>query len=214
MTRALPIVSGALLFFPWMDEAMAQPNTLTQPPPGSDTKVGTQTEQPSGHGGAFPPFESHTFLSQLIWLALAFGLLYYLMDKVALPRIQAILHDRSARLSADLDEAQRMKAEADAAGAAYEKSLSDAQNKARAIAQETRNALASEADAKRKGLEAELNERISASEATIRQRTAEAMGNVRGIAGETASAIVERLTGQAPDQAVLDRALDRASVAH
>jgi F-type H+-transporting ATPase subunit b len=193
---------------------MAQPNNLTQPPAGSDTKVGAHTEQPSGHGGAFPPFESHTFLSQLIWLALAFGLLYYLMDKVALPRIQAILHDRSARLSADLDEAQRMKAEADAAGAAYEKSLSDAQNKARAIAQETRNALASEADAKRKTLEAELNDRIAASEATIRQRTGEAMGNVRGIAGETASAIVERLTGQAPDQTVLDRALDRASVAH
>lgn len=193
---------------------MAQPNNLTQPPPGSDTKVGTHTEQPSGHGSAFPPFESHTFLSQLIWLALAFGLLYYLMDKVALPRIQSILHDRSARLSADLDEAQRMKAEADAAGAAYEKSLSDAQGKARAIAQDTRNSLAAEADAKRKTLEAELNERLAASEATIRQRTAEAMGNVRGIAGETASAIVERLTGQAPDQAVLDRALDKAAVAH
>jgi F-type H+-transporting ATPase subunit b len=34
------------------------------------------------------------------------------------------------------------------------------------------------------------------------------MGNVRSIAGEAASAIVERLTGQAPDRATLDRALD------
>ena len=193
---------------------MAQPNTLTQPSPGSDTKVGAHTEQPSGHGGAFPPFETHTFLSQLIWLALSFGLLYYLMSKVALPRIQGILHDRSTRLSADLDEAQRMKSEADAAGAAYEKSLSDAQGKARAIAQETRNALALEADAKRKALEGELNEKLSASEATIRARTAEAMGNVRAIAGETATAIVERLTGQAPDAAVLDRALDKAAITH
>nr|WP_238182941.1 F0F1 ATP synthase subunit B' [Methylobacterium trifolii] len=166
------------------------------------------------HAAAFPPFETHTFLAQLIWLALAFGLLYWLMDKVALPRIQAILHDRAARLSSDLDEAQRMKSEADAAGVAYETSLRDAQGKAREIAQGTRNELAAEAETKRKALEAELNQKLAASEATIRSRTQEAMGNVRAIAGETASAIVERLTGQAPDQASLDRALDTTATAH
>ncbi|WP_336485593.1 F0F1 ATP synthase subunit B [Methylobacterium nigriterrae] len=193
---------------------MAQPNPLTQPSPNADTHVGAHTKQPAPHGAAFPPFESHTFLSQLLWLALSFGLLYYLMDKVALPRIQAILHERSNRLSADLEEAQRMKVEADTAGAAYEKSLSDAQGKARDIAQETRNALTAEAETKRKALEAELNQKLAAAEATIRTRTQDAMSNVRGIASETASAIVERLTGQAPDQASLDRALDRAVTAH
>lgn len=193
---------------------MAQPHSLTTPPPGSDVHVVAHGGQAAPHGAAFPPFETHTFLSQLIWLALAFGLLYYLMDKIALPRIQAILHERANRLAADLDEAQRMKSEADAAGAAYEKSLADAQAKAREIATGTRNALSAEAETKRKALEAELNQKLAASEATIRNRTAEAMGNVRGIAGETASAIVERLTGQAPDQASLDRALDRAATAH
>ncbi|MGU3538504.1 F0F1 ATP synthase subunit B family protein [Methylobacterium sp. A54F] len=193
---------------------MAQPNPLTHPSPNADTHVGAHTEQAAPHGAAFPPFETHTFLSQLIWLALAFGLLYYLMDKVALPRIQAILHERAGRLSADLDEAQRMKAEADAAGVAYETSLREAQGKARDIAQETRTALSAEAETKRKSLEAELNQKLAASEATIRARTDEAMGNVRTIAGETAAAIVERLTGQAPDAATLDRALDRAATAH
>lgn len=189
---------------------MAQPNPLTHPSPSSDTQLGAHTAHPAEHGAAFPPFETHTFLSQLIWLALSFGLLYYLMAKVALPRIESILHERASRLSADLDEAQRMKAEADAAGAAYEKSLADAQAKAREIAQETRNALSAEAEIRRKALESELNDKLVASEATIRSRTAEAMANVRGIASETASAIVERLTGHAPDQASLDRALDGA----
>jgi len=193
---------------------MAQPNPLTHPSPSSDTQLGTQTGHPAPHGAAFPPFETHTFLSQLIWLALSFGLLYYLMAKVALPRIEAILHDRSGRLSADLAEAQRMKSEAVAAGAAYEKALADAQAKARDIAQGTRNELSAAAETRRKALETELNEKLAASEATIRTRTAEAMGNVRSIAGETASAIVERLTGQAPDQASIDRALDRASPVH
>ena len=32
-------------------------------------------------GGSFPPFDSSTFGSQLIWLALAFGALYLLMSR-------------------------------------------------------------------------------------------------------------------------------------
>ena len=188
---------------------MAQPNPLTTPPPGADTKVVPgHTEHAEAHSGAFPPFETSGFLAQLIWLALAFGLLYYLMDKVALPRIQAILHARAERLRSDLDQAQAMKAEADAAGVAFETALRTAQGKARDIAQTTRNMLAAEAEVKRKALEEELNAKISTSEATIRARTEAAMGNVRSIAGEAATAIVERLTGQAPDRASLERALD------
>ncbi|GJE38339.1 F0F1 ATP synthase subunit B family protein [Methylobacterium persicinum] len=188
---------------------MAQPNSLTTPPPGADTQiVPGHTEHTEAHTGAFPPFETSGFLAQIVWLALAFGLLYYLMDKVALPRLRGILHNRAERLRADLDQAQAMKSQADAAGVAYETSLRDAQNKARDIAQATRNDLNAEAEAKRKALEAELNTKLAASEATIRARTEVAMGNVRTIAGETASAIVERLTGQVPDQASLNRALD------
>ena len=162
-----------------------------------------------GGGGAFPPFQSNTFVSQLLWLAIIFGLLYYLMDKIALPRIAAILHDRSVRLAGDLEEAQKMRTEAEAAGAAYEKSLAEARARSKAIAQEARNALTAETEAKRKALEAELNQKIADSEAAISARTAEAMASVRGIAADAATAIIERLTGQVPDQATVDAALDR-----
>lgn len=184
---------------------MAQPHT---PGPTHEALV---SEPASEHGAGFPPFESHTFVAQTLWLALAFGLLYYLMAKVALPRIEAILHDRARRLTSDLDEAQRMKTEADAAGAAYEKSLADARSKAKGIAQETKDALAAEADGRRKGLEADLHEKMAQAEATIRTGTQAAMTNVRAIAGETAAAIIERLTGQAPDAQVLEAALDRSA---
>ena len=169
----------------------------------------TGAEAPGAHGATFPPFQSDTFTSQLLWFALTFGLLYWLMSKVALPRIATTLHERSTRLAGDLNEAQKLRAEAEAAGEAYEQSLASARAKAKAIAQEARNASNAESDAQRKRLEAELAERIASAETTIRGRTDEAMASVRGIAADTATAIVERLIGQAPDRAIVENALDR-----
>ena len=51
------------------------------------------TEHPAGHG-AFPPFQSEHFPSQLFWLTISFVLLYALMAKIALPRIGSILAER------------------------------------------------------------------------------------------------------------------------
>ena len=185
---------------------MAQPQ---QPLSSTGTATPVAPGAPGAPGGSFAPFESDTFASQLLWLALTFGLLYYLMSKVALPRIAATLHDRSVRLAGDLEEAQRLRVESEAAGAAYEESLASARTQAKVIAQDARAALNAEADAKRKQIEADLAERMASAEETIRGRTADAMTNVRGIAADTATAIVERLIGQAPDRAAVEAALDR-----
>jgi len=83
------------------------------------------TEHPAGHG-AFPPFQSEHFPSQLMWLVVSFVLLYVLMSKVALPRIGSIFAERSRRIGDDLKAAERLKEQSDAAHAAYEKALADA----------------------------------------------------------------------------------------
>ena len=176
----------------------------------AETLKGT-TEAASGAAhGTFPPFQSETYASQLIWFALAFGLLYYLMSRVALPRVGKLLDDRTARLAADLAEAQRLRAESQLAAEAHERSIAEARGRSQAIAQETRNALAAQSAERRKALEADLADRLAEAEGTIRAGTAAAMSNVRSIAAETAAAIVERLTGRAPDRAAVEAALDRA----
>jgi F-type H+-transporting ATPase subunit b len=184
---------------------------MAQPHAPAPLKEGLIHEPASEHGGGFPPFESSTFVAQIIWLALAFGLLYYLMSKIALPQIAGILHDRQSRLSGDLDQAARAKSEADGARDTYERALKDAQSKAKGIAQSTREQLAGEAETRRKSLEADLATKLAEAETQIRTRTATAMGSVREVAADAATAIVERLTGQAPDRAAVEAAYDRAA---
>jgi F-type H+-transporting ATPase subunit b len=155
------------------------------------------SEVPAGHG-AFPPFQSEHFPSQLLWLAFSFVLLYVLMSKIALPRIGSILEDRSRRISDDLAAAERLKEQSDAAHAAYDKALADARSRAQGIASSTREEQASAAGAAQKRLEAQLHEKLVTAEQSIAATRTAAMGNVRTIAADTATAIVERLIGQTP----------------
>jgi F-type H+-transporting ATPase subunit b len=165
------------------------------------------TEVPAGHG-AFPPFQAQHFPSQLLWLAVSFVLLYVLMSKIALPRIGSILAERSKRISDDLAAAERLKTQSDAAHTAYQKALADARSRAQSIASSTREQQASAAEATQKRLEAQLHERLVVAEKSIAATRATAMANVRSIAGDTASTIVERLIGKAPAAQDIAAALD------
>ncbi|MGB8577533.1 MAG: F0F1 ATP synthase subunit B, partial [Pseudolabrys sp.] len=165
--------------------------------PAHTTSTGHPAE--GGHGG-FPPFQSQTFASQLVWLAIAFVLLYVLMSKLALPRVASIIEGRQKHIDNDLTEASRLKSESDAAVAAYEKSLADARARAQTMANETRERQAAEAKERRKTLEDALNAKLTAAEKTIAATKQSAMSNVRGIAEDAARAIVERLIGKSPDE--------------
>jgi F-type H+-transporting ATPase subunit b len=151
-----------------------------------------------GHAGGFPPFNSHTFASQLVWLALFFILLYVLMAKWALPQVGRVIENRQKRIAGDIAEAERLKAQSDEAVAAYEKALADARGRAQAIANETREQQAKEADAARKKVEDALNVKLAEAEKAIAATKHAAMSNVRAIAEDAAAAIVERLIGTAP----------------
>ena len=130
-------------------------------------------------------------------------LLYVLMSQVALPRIGSILADRSKRIGDDLGGGRALEGQSDAANAAYEKALADARARAQGIASSTREQQAARPRRPRSGSKRGCNERLAAAEQSIAATRTAAMGNVRAIAADTASAIVERLIGKAPaDQEV------------
>jgi F-type H+-transporting ATPase subunit b len=164
----------------------------------------------SGEHAAFPPFDARTFAGQLFWLAITFGVLYWLMSKVALPRVGAILAERSNAISRDLDQAAEMQAKAEETAQAYEKALAEARKNAQGIAQAARDEGAKASDARRHTVEAELATKLDAAEASIASTKSAAMSNVRGLGSEVAIAIVTKLTGQAPSSAEVSDAVDQA----
>src|SRR5215218_4990783 len=170
--------------------------------------AGAHTEADGGHGGGFPPFESNTFASQLVSLVIAFVALYVIVSRIALPRVESVIDARQNAIEGDLAAAQKLKDESDAALKAYETELAAARARAQAIGAETREKLNAASEAERKTLEDALSVKLAEAEKTIARTRESAMGNVRGIAAEAASAIVQRLTGLAPDGKLVESAVD------
>jgi F-type H+-transporting ATPase subunit b len=166
------------------------------------------TEADGGHKAPFPPFEKDTFASQLVSLLIAFVALYLIVSRIALPRVGSLLDERQNAIEGDLAEAQKLKDASEGALKAYESELAAARSRAQAIGTETREKLNAASEAERKKLEEKLSLKLAEAEKTIAATRETAMSNVRGIAAEAAAAIVQRLTGLAPDGKSVDSAVD------
>lgn len=177
-------------------ETAAQPSTQTT------------LEPEAGHGGGtFPPFDPATFASQLLWLAITFGIFYLLMSRLAIPRVGEIIETRRNRITQDLDEANRLKGEADAAQAAYEHELAEARNRATSIGNKARDEAKAKIEAERHKVEAGLAAKLADAEARIAGIKAKALKEVGTIAAATTGMIVSELLGSTASEAEIALAI-------
>ncbi len=158
-----------------------------------------------------PQLDFSTFSPQLIWLAITFSLLYFIIAKVALPKIGGTIEQRSDKIAGDLDRAQTLKADVDKAIASYEAALADAKSKAHAIAQETRDKLSAEIEAERVRADKEIAGKVADAEKAINAMKTKAMGEVSKIASDLASEIVSDLTGTKATAATVSKAVTAAA---
>ncbi|MHA6346832.1 F0F1 ATP synthase subunit B' [Roseivivax sp. CAU 1761] len=145
--------------------------------------------------------------NQVFWLVLALVAIYFVLSRVALPRIAAILAERQGTITNDLAKAEELKRDAEEAEKAYDKALADARLEAQKIADETREEIRGQVGE----AQAEADERIAAktaeSEREIAEIRASALANVEAVAKDTAEALVAAL-GVSADRAAIDAAVD------
>ena len=155
-----------------------------------------------------PQFNFHDWAPQLVWLAITFIGLYLVMARMALPRIANVIEERRDRIQRDLDEAERLKEETEAAIASYERALAEARGKAHGIAQETRDKLAVEIAADQVVVDNQIAASIAAAEKKITTAKNAALEHINEVATDTASALIEKIIGQAPNASDVKKAVN------
>lgn len=158
-------------------------------------------------------FSNPLTISQVVWLAIIFVVLYVLLSKWALPQVASVLEARAATIAGDLDAARRAKQDADGAIAELTKATQESQATARAEIASAVDAAKAAADAQAASLNSRLEAQLAAAETQIAAARAAAMGALRQVAAETTQVVVTRLTGAAAPVDAVDAAVGRALAA-
>jgi len=164
-----------------------------------DHAAATDGGETLGHGTlevaevAMPQLDFALFPNLIFWLVVALVALYFILTRVALPRIGAILAERNDAISNDLEMAAIYKRRAQEAEAGYNAALAKARDEAQKIAAETRAQINRELAALTAKADAEIGARAEESAGRIREIEASAAESVSEVARATAAEIVEAL---------------------
>ena len=142
-----------------------------------------------------PQMEFADYFPQIAWSIFAFATLYFLMAKLALPRITDILESRQRQLDQDLELAEKLRDEATVALAGYESLMAAAHAKTEIILSEARETLQRETAQRLGVLKAQLESKVTESERRIQNTMAQAVDEVVVAASVSARSGVKKLIG-------------------
>lgn len=148
-----------------------------------------------------------TWASQIFWLVITFAVLYFVLSKFILPKIEDGLTTRGDRIVDDIDEAARMNQEAKQAEMDYQQAVSDAKAKAHNISETTRKSVEADVEAETSEAEADFARMQDEADARIAKTKATAMANVDGVARDTVAAILDKVAGVKVTEAAVKNAV-------
>ena len=162
---------------------------------------------PEAETAGLPQLDFSTFPNQIFWLVTALVAIYFLLTRVALPRMGAVMAERSGTITNDLAAAEDLKVRAQEAEEAYERSLKDARAEANRIVAEAKAEMQAELDEAIADADERIAERTADSEKAIAAIREQASDSVREVAREVAREIVGAM-GFEPDGGRVDAAVD------
>ncbi len=135
--------------------------------------------------------------NQIFWLIITLAAIYFVMSRIALPRIGAVLAERSGTITNDIAAAEELKNKAAEAEAAYEKALVDARAEAQKIVAEAKAEIQAELDVELQKADAEIAAKTAESEKAIAEIRDGAVKSVAEVAKDTAKELVAIMGGSA-----------------
>lgn len=145
------------------------------------------------HAASFPPFDLALFSSQLIWFAITFIALYWIVSRHIVPNIGGVLAKRAATVKGDLDSAAQKSAAAEDARLKMERAVATARSDARAMINAAKADVQAKLNAEQEAAEKRISDRINAAESKIDAARQTALSEVGALADGLARDIAAKV---------------------
>jgi F-type H+-transporting ATPase subunit b len=145
--------------------------------------------------------------SQLFWLAIALGFIFFVIARGMVPKIQKAVDDREKHIAGDLEAARLAREQAQQTEAEYRERIDASRGEAMKLAQAAKQAGAREVEERTRAVDAEIAKTIGKAETQIRKSLGKAMAELDEIAVEASRELVSKLTGENVPAAEATRAV-------
>jgi len=165
------------------------------------------TAATSEHAVGMPQLDISTFSNQIFWLVITLVIIYFVLSKIALPRIASVLSDRQMTISNDIARAEDLKQSAIEAENAYNLALSEARAEAQMIIDEAKAEIKQELLEATEKADVEISKRAAESEKAILEMRKGALKAVAEVANDTAQAILAKVMPSLNDEKTIKKAV-------
>ena len=146
-----------------------------------------------GAEGGMPQLNPDYWISQIFWVILIFGMLYVILWRTILPKINENLENRKAQILTDLDNAQKFEDKSKEKLSDYNKILNQAKQEAKKILDATKTKVNRDIENKKNQFNLEIKKEIEKAEKEIKTLKLSSIENINKIAIETSSEIVRKI---------------------
>jgi F-type H+-transporting ATPase subunit b len=153
---------------------------------------------------------SETFASQLFWVLIFFGFVFFVIGRGMVPKVMATVDLRDQQIARDLAAAEAARAEADAKEEAWRIESENQRAEAQAAIAGAKAEAAQASEARLAEANAAIDARIADADARIGQARTAALSEIETVASEAAGEIVNRVAGLSVDAAASQAAVKEA----
>ena len=158
-----------------------------------------------------PQLNPEYWIAQIFWLGLIFLGLYIILWKIFLPKIADTIENRKSRVVSDLNEAQKLKEEAEEKLKSYNKIIEDAKKEAKKIADTNKKKLESDIKNKNHKFNEEMEKELQVIEKEIKDLKKTSVSNIKKIAVEVSSQVINQIVGTELNKSSVSAIVDDVS---
>ncbi len=150
------------------------------------------------------------YQSQWFWLLLVLAAIYFFVGRGIVPKVEATVDDRDARIAADLAEAERLRDEADRTEEAWRSRMNQGHAEAQTVIAKAKAKADADAAKRVAKADAELAAKGEAAAAALDQARQSAVAEIEQLAVDAAREIVAKLSGASVHETKARKAVTEA----
>jgi len=168
----------------------------------------------AAESGGMPQLNPEFWISQILWLTITFGILYFFLSKLILPKISSNLETRKSEILENIDAADKQRKESEKKIKEYEKILQESKNEAKQYFNQAREKIIKDINKKKEALDKELEEELMKVEIEIKDFKNKSPDKINKIAIEASSDLIRRLIGVEVNNSNISAIVDDLSKKH